>query len=362
MGTPFLNQMKKQACSFLQDKYKTARLALTDVTPIELLTEEATNSDPWGPDAKTMTQIAVASFGVDAYWRIIDILHKRLDTVDWKQWRQSYKTLVLLEFLMTHGPEELAEEFHNDIDIIEDLGTFQFIDDKGFDWGAKMHKRSASILALLRGGGTALREARLKALKISKEIQGFGSSTPSSAAASPTSSAATPSSAVSTASFTTAGSTFEDICRLENLALTTNDLDDDAAAVELPDDNINNKNINNESREDTHNGNDHPVIKKTLRLRSHRWDCCGDTVQEKGSLLDVGGDHDDRKPSDQQGLVGGFCDKMMMMTTSPKKNKQYCGEKKNNGNYHNNGNGFRSFSDVGKLLKRRYQRQFSMGY
>ncbi|CAL1396315.1 unnamed protein product [Linum trigynum] len=357
MGSLFLNQMKKQACSFLQEKYKTARLALTDITPIELLTEEATNNEPWGPDAKTMTQIAVASFGVDAYWRIIDILHKRLDTVDWKQWRQSYKTLVLLEFLMTHGPEELAYEFQNDIDIIEELGTFQFIDDKGFDWGANMHKRSESILSLLRGGGTALRAARLKALKISKEIQGFGSSTPSSAAASssPTSPAATatPSSAVSNSSFASAGSTFEDICRIENLALAE-DLDqlNDPAAAESP--TLHNDHDNNNNSDDT-NHNDHQPV-KTLRLRTHRWEC-GYPVQEKGSLLDVGDDEvEDRKPSDQQGLVGRFCDKMM--TTSPKKNKDY-GEK--NG-YHNNGNDFRSFSDVGKFLKKRYERQFSMGY
>ena len=36
MGTLFLNQMKKQAASFVQEKYRNARLALTDITPIEL--------------------------------------------------------------------------------------------------------------------------------------------------------------------------------------------------------------------------------------------------------------------------------------------------------------------------------------
>jgi epsin len=35
MGTPF-NEFKKQASFFLKEKIKTARLALTDVTPAEL--------------------------------------------------------------------------------------------------------------------------------------------------------------------------------------------------------------------------------------------------------------------------------------------------------------------------------------
>lgn len=41
------------------------------------LAEEATNKDPCSPDAKTMTIIAEASFEVDDYWRIVDVLHNR---------------------------------------------------------------------------------------------------------------------------------------------------------------------------------------------------------------------------------------------------------------------------------------------
>lgn len=36
MGTLFINQIKRQAASFIQEKYRTARLALTDTTPAEL--------------------------------------------------------------------------------------------------------------------------------------------------------------------------------------------------------------------------------------------------------------------------------------------------------------------------------------
>ena len=36
MGSLLLNHIKKQASSFLQEKYKNARLAFTDVTEAEL--------------------------------------------------------------------------------------------------------------------------------------------------------------------------------------------------------------------------------------------------------------------------------------------------------------------------------------
>ncbi|KAJ0960669.1 hypothetical protein J5N97_001458 [Dioscorea zingiberensis] len=141
--------MRKQASSYLQDKYKTAKLALTDVTPAELLTEEATNNEPWGPDAKTMTKISEAAFDEEDYWRIVDVLHRRLRTLNQREWRQSYKALVLLEFLITHGPEETCDEFHCNINVIQEIGYMNHTDEKGFNWGACMKSKSERILELL---------------------------------------------------------------------------------------------------------------------------------------------------------------------------------------------------------------------
>ncbi|XP_020079916.1 epsin-3 [Ananas comosus] len=183
----FLSEIKKQASSFLQEKYKSARLAWTDVTQAEILTEEATNSEPWGPDTKTMTRISEASFDMDDYGRIADVLHRRLRSVNFKEWRQSYKSLVVLEFLLTHGPEDLFEEFHCDTNVIRELGKFNYVDERGFNWGSCMQKKSEKILKLL-SNEDQLKEARAKALKISQEIKGFGNLIVSPSSSSPSSS------------------------------------------------------------------------------------------------------------------------------------------------------------------------------
>ncbi|KAK3029724.1 hypothetical protein RJ639_039133 [Escallonia herrerae] len=153
---------------------KTARLALTDVTPAELLTEEATNGDLWAPDTRTMGIISRAAFEVDDYWRIVEILHKRLWKFEKNNWRPSYKALILLEYLLTHGPERVAEEFYSDKNIIKEMRTFQYVDEKGFNWGISIKMKSDKILKLLEDR-LFFKEERARARKLTSGIKGFGS-------------------------------------------------------------------------------------------------------------------------------------------------------------------------------------------
>lgn len=174
MARPFLHEFKKQASFFLKEKIKTARLALTDATPTQILTEEATNGNPGAPDTKTLKMISKAAFEVDDYWRIVGILHNKLSSFDRKNWRVSYKAVIVLEHLLTHGPESVAEEFQSDKGVIREMGSFQLIDEKGFNWGLNVRKKSERILKLLEDG-QLLKEEKNKSRKISRGIEGFGS-------------------------------------------------------------------------------------------------------------------------------------------------------------------------------------------
>ncbi|WCJ24067.1 ENTH/VHS family protein [Euphorbia peplus] len=318
MESSLLEHIKKQASSFIQNKYKNARLAFSDVTNAELLTEEATNNDPWGPDAKTMTKIAQSSYEIDDYWRIVDIVHKRFDVFDWKEWRQSYKALILLEFLLTHGPEEMAEEFQVDCDVIEELAKFEYIDDKGFNWGTSMQKRCEHVLQLLNGG-LALKEARLKALKITKGIQGFGNvvvTSPTSTLSSPSSSSSDSSRSASSSffSYSPNSSTSSDFSKDDDYSYSQRGSFHDKLSSISP---------NSKSKS------------------SHVWNC--PPIQETGSLLDLE-DCDDQNDDDEDDECLDGCNLL-----TPKK---YFGENDN----------FKSFSDVGRLLKKRYDRQFDVDY
>ncbi|KAJ6750638.1 hypothetical protein OIU85_001200 [Salix viminalis] len=144
VGPPSFHELKKQASFFFKEKIKSARLALTDVTPAELLAEEATGGNPWAPDNPTLGSISRAAFEVDDYWRIVEILHKRFSTFEKNNWRPSYNSLIVLEHLLTHGPESVAGEFQIDLDVIREMESFQCIDEKGFNWGLAARKKSGT--------------------------------------------------------------------------------------------------------------------------------------------------------------------------------------------------------------------------
>ncbi|KAI4346971.1 hypothetical protein L6164_007829 [Bauhinia variegata] len=174
MGSLLLHEIKRQASCFFKEKIKTARLVLTDVTPVELMTEEATNENPWPPDTRTMRVISRAAFEVDDYWRIVEILHKRLQKFDKRNWRVSFKALILLESLLTHGPQRIFEEFQSDKDVIKEITQFQYIDERGFNWGLSMRKLSERILKLLESEDF-LKGERERARQLTRGIEGFGS-------------------------------------------------------------------------------------------------------------------------------------------------------------------------------------------
>ncbi|KAI5073725.1 hypothetical protein GOP47_0011738 [Adiantum capillus-veneris] len=170
-----LRDFKKQASFFLRERLNDARLALTDVSRIQLLTEEATNEDPWGPETKTMATLADAAFELEEYERIVQVIHNRLDGSKQRPWRQLYKTLVLLEYLLTHGPTSIGKEFGGDMFCIEDLSQFNLTDQQGIERGLMVRKTACRVLELLNNPDL-WKEERARARKLSFGIRGFGSS------------------------------------------------------------------------------------------------------------------------------------------------------------------------------------------
>ena len=181
-----------------------------------------------------------------------------------------------------------------------------------------MQKKSEQILDLLMGGVT-LKQARLKALKITKEIQGFGNSM-----ASPSSSSSSSSGSSSRTSFgsystaTTAG---------------FNDIEHE---------------LNSNTKETLGSyglggiyGDEKPT---TLRQTNdnlkalHLWD--SHSGQETGSLLDSEGDEDAGKDD----FISGICFKLVGISPFRSNIKKTT---------------LRNYSDVGRATKKTFHRQFS---
>ncbi|KAF8089600.1 hypothetical protein N665_0501s0013 [Sinapis alba] len=177
MQNPVLHELKKQASFFIKEKIKTARLAVTDVTEEELLTEEVTGSTAVSLiDARSLTVITRASFEVDQFQRIVKILRQRMLMFDRREWRGTYNTLTILNHLLVNGPLSVFNEFQHEKEIIEDVITIAWIDEKGFDCGLKVRNIAENVLKLL-GDETFFKDERERKRKQSfGRITGFGSS------------------------------------------------------------------------------------------------------------------------------------------------------------------------------------------
>lgn len=66
-----------------------------------------------------------------------------------KQWRQIYKSLQLLEYLIKNGSERVVDDARAHISTIKMLRNFHYIDDKGKDQGINVRNRSKEIVELL---------------------------------------------------------------------------------------------------------------------------------------------------------------------------------------------------------------------
>lgn len=209
-----------------------------------------------------------------------------------------------------------------------------------FNWGANMQRKSEEILKLLGGRNTTLKEARLRALKVTREIQGFGRSTASPSSTSSSSSATSESSRTNSnssfGSFSTNGitSTSNEIEKVPE-----NELINPITTKEL---------VGSYSHGGIYNEEDDMLPSLCGNVEGlHLWD--SPSIQEKGSFLEGeedNGDEEYEKEKDINGFVGGIFSKLTS-TFSPSSR-----------DYH----GFRSVSDVGRVTKKKYNRQFSLWY
>ena len=74
-------------------------------TDAQLIAEEATNSQAWGPHGKMLYDVTVATYASpEALHDVMGVLRSRL-LCSGEKWRHCYKSLLVLEHLLRAGPD-----------------------------------------------------------------------------------------------------------------------------------------------------------------------------------------------------------------------------------------------------------------
>lgn len=145
---------------------------------MEAKVREATNNEPWGAPSSLMEEIAEGTFSYEKFNEILPMIFKRFTEKSSEAWRQIYKALQLLEYLVKNGSERVVDYARSNLDVINMLQHFQYISPDGRDQGSNVRNRAKELTNLL-GDVNKIRSER-KLAKTRRErtgnhSRGFGS-------------------------------------------------------------------------------------------------------------------------------------------------------------------------------------------
>ena len=151
-----------------------------NLSPLEVQVEEATNLDTWGPHGSVMSDISDACFDPEGYKQVLGVIARRLQEKD-ERWRMCYKALLLLEYLIKHGPTKVAQDVASSSSVLNRLQHFEYVDANGRDHGVNVRHRANEICELVNNPAR-LKEERAKAAENKAKYTGVSASQMSSGA------------------------------------------------------------------------------------------------------------------------------------------------------------------------------------
>ncbi|WFD07676.1 Epsin-3, clathrin recruitment and traffic between the Golgi and endosome [Malassezia vespertilionis] len=129
----------------LKSFYTQAKNYALNISEIEAKVRDATNDDPWGASSTLMQEIAQAH----DFNEIMPTIFNRFMEKDASEWRQIYKSLQLLEYIVKNGSERVVDEARLHLSTIKILRTFHYIDEHGKDQGINIRNRAKELATLL---------------------------------------------------------------------------------------------------------------------------------------------------------------------------------------------------------------------
>ncbi|KAJ9107471.1 hypothetical protein QFC21_000924 [Naganishia friedmannii] len=157
-----VEQLAKQASQIsmydIKSYYNQAKNAVLNVSEMEAKVREATNDDSWGASSTLMQEIAQGQ----QFNEILPLIWSRFHECEARDWRQIYKALTLLEYLVKNGSERVVDDARSHVATIKMLRSFHYIDEKGKDQGINVRNRAKELADLL-GDIERIRQERRKA-------------------------------------------------------------------------------------------------------------------------------------------------------------------------------------------------------
>ncbi|KAL2864189.1 uncharacterized protein BJX67DRAFT_227161 [Aspergillus lucknowensis] len=166
------NQVSNLTLYDLKAGVRKVQNAVMNYTEMEAKVREATNNEPWGASTTLMQEIATGTHSYQLLNEIMPMIYKRFTDKTSEEWRQIYKGLQLLEFLIKNGSERVVDDARSHLSLIRMLRQFHYIDPNGKDQGINVRNRAQELVKLL-GDVDLIRAERKKARTNRNKFRGF---------------------------------------------------------------------------------------------------------------------------------------------------------------------------------------------
>ncbi|KAL4811005.1 hypothetical protein BDV18DRAFT_4245 [Aspergillus unguis] len=166
------NQVSNLTLYDLKAGVRKVQNAVMNYTEMESKVREATNNEPWGASTTLMQEIASGTHHFQLMNEIMPMIYKRFTDKTSEEWRQIYKGLQLLEFLVKNGSERVVDDARSHLSLIRMLRQFHYIDPNGKDQGINVRNRAQELVKLL-GDVELIRSERKKARANRNKFRGF---------------------------------------------------------------------------------------------------------------------------------------------------------------------------------------------
>nr|XP_022918615.1 uncharacterized protein LOC111427622 isoform X1 [Onthophagus taurus] len=155
----------------LADKVTNVVMNYTDV---EAKVREATNDEAWGPTGQIMQELAHSTFTYEHFPEVMSMLWKRMLQDNKQHWRRTYKSLLVLNYLIKNGSERVVTSAREHIYDLRTLENYTCIDELGKDQGINIRHKVRELIDFIQDDDK-LREERKKAKKNKDKYIGMSS-------------------------------------------------------------------------------------------------------------------------------------------------------------------------------------------
>lgn len=131
---------------------------------------EALSSKNWGASSTLLADIASETGDYEKFSIIMEVIWNSLE-VEGRSWKQLFKALTLIEFLIKNGSERCVEVFRDRVYKIRTLEHFNCYE-AGVDKGSGVREKSKQVVELL-GNNETIRSEREKARNLRNKFVGI---------------------------------------------------------------------------------------------------------------------------------------------------------------------------------------------